>query len=445
MSTAAQPAAGSSPALALEPAPGVAAFLTGLLTSQGRSRAGRTALRHPVWFLLVAYAATRVVALVAMWVAATWFQTAAGVGHLNPTVGDILGGWDGIWYERIAREGYPVPLPADPRTGLLTYSAWAFYPAFPMLVRALMAVGLPFLAAAVALNLVLGAVATVLVWRCLRFALHAAPQPARERLALVAAALWCLYPATGILVMPYTEALAAVLIAWSLLLLMQRRYGGVALVAVALGVTRAAAPAIACAAVAHLALRWRDDRARGVPPLAGQRLAAVLMLGATAVSSVLWPVVVGLASGLPMAFFDVQAAWGQKPESGPFVLWLSWAWDAHGIVGVLVLVSLVATYIALVLGRHGRWLAIELRVWALAYPLYLLAVVRPITSMWRFLLLDFPITALVASVAMRTSTGARVVSHWRRRVAVVAAASLVGLFWFTCTLLTYVPWGAAPP
>ncbi|WP_270887513.1 hypothetical protein [Pedococcus sp. 5OH_020] len=416
-----------------------------LRTSRGRSEASRWMLRHPVVLLLVVYAATRVVVFVAMWVAATWFQTPAGVGHLDPTVADILSGWDGIWYSRIARQGYPVPLPADPQTGLLTYSAWAFYPAFPMLVRGLMATGLPFLPAAVLLNLVLGGAATLVVWRCLRFAMHASPQPARERLALVAAALWCLYPATGILVMPYTEPLAAVLIAWSLLLLMQRRYAVLAVVALALGVTRAAAPAIACAAIAHLALRWRDDRIRGVAPLAGQRLTATIMLVATAASSILWPVVVGVASGLPMAFFDVQAAWGQKPESGPFVLWLAWAWDAHGVAGVAVLVSLVATYVALVLGRHGRWLALELRVWALAYPLYLLAVVRPITSMWRFLLLDFPITALVASVAMRTSTGATVVPHWRRRVAVVAVASLGGLFWFTCTLLTYVPWGAAPP
>jgi hypothetical protein len=65
--------------------------------------------------------------------------------------------------------------------------------------------------------------------------------------------------------------------------------------------------------------------------------------------------------------------------------------------------------------------------------------------MWRFLLLDFPIAALVASVAMRTSTGARVVSHWRRRVGVVALVLVGGMLWFTCTLLTYVPWAATPP
>jgi hypothetical protein len=406
---------------------------------------GKWALRRPVVFLLIVYAATRVLAFAAMWVAATWFQTPAGVGHLDPSVADILSGWDSIWYERIAKGGYPVPLPADPETGLLTYSAWAFYPAFPMLVRVLMLTGLPFPVAAVALNLVLGAGCTLLVWRCFNFALHASPQPARERLALVTGALWCLYPATGILVMPYTEALAGVLIAGSLLLLMRRQYAWVAVLAIVLGFTRAAAPAIACAAVAPLVLRWREDQTAGGVPLRGQRSSAAVMLVATGVSSVAWPIVVGLTSGLPRAFFDVQAAWGQKPESGPFVLWLEWAWDGHGLVGVTILVALVATYIALILGRHGRWLAIELRVWALAYPLYLLAVVRPITSMWRFLLLDFPIAAVVASVAMRTSSGARVVTHWRRRVGLVAVALLVGLFWFTCTLLTYTPWSSAPP
>ena len=135
---------------------------------------------------------------------------------------------------------------------------------------------------------------------------------------------------------------------------------------------------------------------------------------------------------------------GGRSRVRPVRARLSWAWEAHGLVGVVILVGLVATDIALILGRHGRWLAIELRVWALAYPLYLLAVVRPITSMWRFLLLDFPLAAVVASVAMRTSTGAKVVAHWRRRVGVVALVLIVGLFWFTCTLLTYTPWASAP-
>ena len=65
------------------------------------------------------------------WVAATWFQTPAGVGHLEPTVGDILRLWDSKWYAEIAQGGYPLPLPVDPDTSRLTYSAWAFYPGVP--------------------------------------------------------------------------------------------------------------------------------------------------------------------------------------------------------------------------------------------------------------------------------------------------------------------------
>jgi hypothetical protein len=418
---------------------------TDVFTAPGRDRIAAHAMSRPVVFLMVVYAASRLCALGAMAFAAHYFQTPAGVGHLHPQLGDMFSLWDSVWYHRVAVDGYPIPLPADPDTGQLTYSAWAFYPVFPLAVRGLMALGLPFLPASIALNVVFGALGTLLVWRVFRFPSHAAPQPARERLALVAAALWCFYPATAILLMPYTEAIAITLIAGALLLLMRRRYASAAVVVLVLGFTRAVAPALACAVAAHLWVRWREDRAAGMAPLRGQRTSAGLLIGATAVSAVSWPAYVGVASGLPTAFFQVQAAWGQRPDKGPFVLWMQWAWERHGLFSVAVMMALVGTYIALVLGRHGRWLPLEVRIFALAYPLYLIAVVRPITSMWRFLLLDFPIAALLSSVAMRTSSGARVVRHWRRRVAFIILPLVAGMFWWTATLLTYTPWGATPP
>ena len=60
-----------------------------------------------------------------------------------------------------------------------------------------------------------------------------------------------------------------------------------------------------------------------------------------------------------------------------------------------------------------------MRVWALAYPLFLLAVVRPITSMWRFLMLDFPIAAIVVSMTVRGADGQRVTPGWPRRLVLV--------------------------
>lgn len=415
------------------------------LTSSGRQALGARALAHPVLTVLTAYAASRVVSLLAIWVAATWFQNPAGVGHADPNVGDMFGLWDGVWYERIVRDGYPVPLPVDAENGFVTYSAWAFYPLYPYLVKGLMLTGMPFALAGGVLNVVLGGVAAVLVWALLRTGVHAARQPQRDRLALVAACLWCFYPATAVMLKPYTEALAAALIAGALILLVRRRYLWVATVAIPLGFTRGVAPALGVVVLIHLVVRWREDRAAGVVPLAGQRASAAVLLAMVGISGIAWPVVAGLATGVPTAFFDVQAAWGQRPDKGPFVLWLEWAWEGKGVAGVIVLVALVGTYLALVLGRHGRWISIEARAWALAYPLYLIAVVRPITSMWRFLLLDLPLAALLASVAMRTANGQGVVPHWRRRVGVVLVVLLGGLVWWTCALLVYTPWGSFPP
>ena len=414
-------------------------------TARGRSQLARVALAHPVRSLLVIYALSRLVAVLGLWVAARWYQTPAGVGHLEPGLADMFRLWDTQWYHRIVTEGYPVPLPADPETGEITYSAWAFFPLFPALVRLVMYSGIGFTASAVALNLVLGGAATLLVWKVLSFPGHADSQPARERLAFVAAALWCFYPATGVMVLPYTEALAAVLIAAALLMLMRGRYLVVAGIALLLGFTRGVAAPLGVAVLAHLWLRWRDDREAGVTPFGHDRLRIATMLLATGLSGIAWPLTVGWLSGLPDAFFRVQAAWGQRPDEGPFVLWFSWAWEQRGLLAVVVMVSLVGTYIALVLGRHGRWIPLEVRMWALVYPLYLFAVVRPITSMWRFLLLDFPIAALLASVVMRTSTGGRVVPHWRRRAVVVLGVLVIGVLTWSCALLPYVPWHVTPP
>ena len=394
--------------------------------------------------LTIIYLLTRMLALAAIAIAAHWFQSPAGVGHLDPNLSDLFGLWDAQWYRRVAETGYPHPLPVDPDSGRITYSAWAFFPAFPLLLRPLLAIGLPFPVAALLLNLVLGWIALIVIWRIFGMAVHAAPQFQRDRLALVAAALWCCYPATGILLVPYSEALAVLLIATAILLLLRRSYWLAALVLLALGYTRAVAPALGVVVLTHLIARWREEGGRGIP-FRGERASVATLCLAVAMSAIAWPATVGRLTGRATAFFDVQAAWGQRPQEGPFVLWIVWAWDERGVFGVALIIGVVAAYLSLVAGRHGRWLPLEVRAWALAYPLYLLAVVRPITSMWRFLLLDFPIAALIASVAMRTSTGERIVPHWRRRVLPLAVPLVLGMLWWTVTFLTYLPWDASPP
>jgi MFS family permease len=402
-------------------------------------------LSWPTWAVLLGfYLLTRVAVALVIQASAVCCQNPAGVGILDPGYLDMVGIWDGTWYHRIADTGYPSTLPYDPVSDEVTFSAWAFYPAFPMVLRLLGGMGVPFLLAASVVNVAAGGASVLLVWRLL--SARAGDCVLHRRMALLATMLWCLYPATAVLQIAYSEALGMALLAAFLCLLLQRRYLWCAVVVLLLGFTRAVAPPLAVVVLAHLVLRWRSEAAAGSrQPLAGQRASAVVMMAATGLSAVAWPLVVGLVTGNIEGFFLTQAAWGQKPGEGPFVAWVLWSWGALGIAGVLLLLAVVASYVSLVVGRHGSWLAAEVRVWALAYPLFLLAVVRPITSMWRFLMLDFPVAAIVVSMTVRGADGQRVTPGWPRRLVLVTIALAVGIIAWTVVLLTDTPWSDSPP
>ena len=71
--------------------------------------------------------------------------------------------------------------------------------------------------------------------------------------------------------------------------------------------------------------------------------------------------------------------------------------------------------------------------------------VRPITSMWRFLLLDLPIAAVLASAAVRGSLGRTFSPQWRWRVAGAALVGLAAMAWWVTVMLTRTPWNDSPP
>src|SRR5665647_1444525 len=71
--------------------------------------------------------------------------------------------WDASWYREIAEGGYPDMLPTG-SDGRVLQSAWAFFPLFPALARALMAVtGAPWQVVAPTLALVAGTGAALVV------------------------------------------------------------------------------------------------------------------------------------------------------------------------------------------------------------------------------------------------------------------------------------------
>lgn len=119
--------------------------------SPGWRPAARAAL--PVW--LLSRIGLVLLTVSALWVVAPPGDRSAGVwyrGWLH---------WDTQWYAAIAQHGYG----PDPALLGLDHGRAAFFPLFPLLIRGLHGVGLPFLAGGLLLSSAAAAVALVLLWR----------------------------------------------------------------------------------------------------------------------------------------------------------------------------------------------------------------------------------------------------------------------------------------
>lgn len=161
----------------------------------------------------------------------------------------VLTSWDGNWYLELARRGYPDSIPPDITFNQVEARA-AFFPMYPGAVNVVDAV-LPGgdTAAALFLNLVLGAMAVVLVGMLARSVFST--QVAARSMVLMA-----VFPGSFVLSFAYSEALFVVFAATCLLLLKDERWLLAGLAAALATATRPNGVAIvaACAVAAGIAI-----------------------------------------------------------------------------------------------------------------------------------------------------------------------------------------------
>jgi hypothetical protein len=210
-------------------------------------------LRTPV----LAYVASRATVLVAMWL--------ADVALPDLSFFDLAKRWDGVFYYDTARTGYPHELPMV--DGHAAKSTIAFFPLFPMAARVLAVLpGIGPLAAAVAISLLGGLVATLLVWR---LAEAVWDRPTADR----AAVLFAFFPGSFVFSIAYSEGLTLALCAGCLLLLHRQQWLLAGVVAALATATRPNALALvpAVAVAAFLAIRserrWSALLAPALAPL----------------------------------------------------------------------------------------------------------------------------------------------------------------------------------
>ncbi|PRY15157.1 hypothetical protein [Kineococcus rhizosphaerae] len=325
------------------------------------------------------------------------FQVASDWTSEHPGYGGMLGLWDATWYRRIAEDGYPrsVPLGAagDPQQ-----SALAFYPLAPLLARALMTTGLSFEAAGATVSLLTGAGAACGVHALLRRVLaRRTSATLARRGAWAATVLFCVSPPALVFQVPYTEGPALALLVLFLLCLVHGRYAPAAAVAVLLGLTRPVAVPLSVVVVVHLGLRaWAGHRA-GAHLGGREALRCLGLLAASGAAGLLWPFLAWRLTGQRDAYTATMGAWRAGGEVVPLEPWWGVSQYVLGPAGPLLLIAAVVAYVAWVLSRRARVLGPELRTWCLAYVGYLLLVLDPFTSLFRYLIFLFPLGALVAT------------------------------------------------
>lgn len=338
----------------------------------------------------------------------------ADTAHVDPV--ERLSIWDGGWYLRIAESGYAGVLDlSTEHTGSL-----AFYPLYPMLIRAVHAgTGLDAVTAGVLLSELAAAIAAVGM-----YVLSCRLWTPRVGVALVL--LWSAQPLSIVLSMLYTEALFTALAVWALVFLHRRSWLTAGVLALLAGLSRTSGLGVGVAVAAYALWLWL----RGQQRSGRQLIAAVLALAGTP----LWWLWVGQHVGRFDAWFLIQdKIWGSRWDWGYAVTDLGrklftqevrYSSDAAFVITVTyVLLILAVLLLAEAAARRLWW---PLLVYAVALLALTLGSDGLVNAKPRFLVPIFP---LLVPLAMALAE-----AHRRTQVAVGVLVTVASA-WFGAFLL----------
>lgn len=295
---------------------------------------------------------------------------------------DVLTSWDGMWYFRIVRDGYPHDIPPNV-TFHIDEARAAFFPLYPLLTRwfdAVLPGGDVF--AGIVLNLVLGAVAVYLVGLLARDIFG--PRVAERSMILFA-----LFPGSFVLLFTYSEATLLVLAAGCLLALGRHQWFLAGVLAMVGTATRpnGVALVVACAVAAIVAVRDRRDWRALVAPL-------LAPIGFVGFHVFLWQ-----HTDEPDAWFRVQReAWGEGASFGLSAIRGTFEAFSHPLASPTDLITALST-VATVILCYAAWkkrLPLEVVAYV-AVVLALMLLPETVTARPRFLYTAFPLLISLAA------------------------------------------------
>ncbi|WP_428949987.1 hypothetical protein [Streptomyces sp. cg35] len=328
------------------------------------------------------------------------------VNHLagRPPVRSLSRSWDSKWYLHIAEFGYG-HLSREAASGL-TQTDWAFFPLYPMLIRAVTH----------ALPLTVEQAALLIAWSAALAAAYGiyacAHRVYGSAVATVLVALWGMLPHSVVLTLAYTEALFAALAAWALYAVLTDRWLTAGVLAALAGLSRPTGIAVAAAVV--VAAAEKVVRRRG--PVSARPWIGALLAPAGWAGYVLW---VGAQNGdLWHGYTRVQSTWQTRFDFGVQTLGFLKKLLLHGgRVGYAMALVIVAAGLLLFLLLCVDRAPLVFLAYAAAMVALAVLVSGPFGSKPRFLLPAFPLLIPLARALEQT---------WRTRrtQAIVVAGAL---------------------
>ncbi len=326
------------------------------------------------WFprtALIVYVVCRVVTVV--------FVAVANLFTHNSLLYD-LGIWDGSWFLRIVHHGYPSDLPMV--HGHVAANPIAFFPLFPLIVRAVAVTGLSAGVIALVLSATTGATAVYGVGLLAR---RLGGDGAGQRAAL----LFAVFPGTFAFSLAYSEGIVITCVSLGLLALLDRRWW----LAGALGALATASSPVALAFVVSCA--WCAGR----EIVRGRRFAALAAPLIAPLGFVAYMVYVALHTGQVNAWrLTERGGWKSYPSLiYPFRILGAFLRDprAPTLTGQILFFGTVAAVVGIVLMVRERQ-PVPVLVYGIC-AVGAAAISQPVGLRPRFLMLAFPMVIALAT------------------------------------------------
>ncbi|HEX3433224.1 MAG TPA: mannosyltransferase family protein [Solirubrobacteraceae bacterium] len=357
-----------------------------------------------------------------------------GFGWLGDLLAAPAARWDAAWYGVIAHYGY------RPDLGTFTSSRDAFFPLYPLGLRAFAAVGVPLVLGGVLFSLIALALALYGIHRLTTLELArtggrsllgtVAPgaddsraRRARADVARLAVMVTALSPMAFYFSAVYSESLYLALSVGLFYAARTGRFAVVGLLGALAGATRSAGIVLLLPAVMLYLYGPREDRAPDFPRARGLAVRYrprkdLLWLALAPLGLALYVAYLGLSGGDPLSPFHAQDVWGRH-FAGPYL----GVWDGlrAGFGGLRQLLSLQQSHLyypidgksAFINSEHNLLLLAflaagvvaivgVLRRLPLAYGVYVIAALalplsypvtaQPLMSLPRFLIVLFPLS-----------------------------------------------------